>query len=688
MMNDKRLTNTHLAAEVQALRQQTVALQEQLSLHRQREAELLKRVEHLQRARELSLDAFTILRSVRAASGQIIDFEWEYANPTAATLLRRPVEALVGQRLLQVLPGNQTQSQLFAEYVGVVESGTPLDRELYYHADGIDGWFWNKTVKVGDGVANFFSDITARKQREEELRQGRETLAQSVQERTRALAQTREALREENASRQRLEEHYRLLTDSLHDGVYIVDLEGRITFCNPALARLTGYAVEDLLGRPSTDFYTADAAPLFHARRQQVRHGGSVPPALACQIRRRDGGVVAVELSVTDFWVEGHVTGRITVVRDLTERKQAEEAARRSEIWMARLIEATQDAVVSIDKAARIVLFNPAAEKIFGYSEAEVQGQKVNLLMAEPYASEHDGYIERYERTQEPRAINRIRTVAARRKSGEVFPIELSVTKVTVDTEVHYAAFLRDISDKVRLQEQLLDNERLAAIGATAAKLAHEIGNPLNSMAVTVQLLQRRLRSSAAVLDSKIHDAVGAFEEQIRRLTTLLGGVRSLSRRQSIELKPLDMRRVIEEILTTEAPWYTERQVVIERLIEPTVPLVLGDAEKLKQVMLNLCKNAVEAMPEGGILTLCSRCEGQQVCLEITDTGGGIPLGVNIFEPFVTTKAEGTGLGLPIVQQIIAAHHGALTYTSESGRGTTFRITLPLATPDDPDKKP
>jgi two-component system sensor kinase FixL len=197
----------------------------------------------------------------------------------------------------------------------------------------------------------------------------------------------------------------------------------------------------------------------------------------------------------------------------------------------------------------------------------------VNLLMAEPYAGEHDGYIERYERTKEPRAIGRIRVVAARRKNGDVFPIELSVTEIHTDQEVHYAAFIRDISEKVRLQEQLLDNERLATIGATAAKLAHEIGNPLNSMSITLQLLQRRLRSYETVLD---------------------------------------------------------------------------DAEKLKQVVLNLCKNAVEAMPEGGRLTVCARCEAKQVCVEVADTGVGIPPGVNIFEPFVTTKAEGTGLGLSI----------------------------------------
>lgn len=527
--NDTHETPTSLAAEVEALRRRVALLQERLTAQTQREAELQQNTDYLQLACELSPDALTILRSVRDTSGRIVDFTWTYANSAAATFLRRPVEALLGHLLLSVLPGNQANSALFAEYVLVVETGVPFDQEFYYKADGIDGWFWNKTVKVGDGVANFFSDITLRK------------------------------------------------------------------------------------------------------RVEEIEH-------------------------------------------------------RRAEEWMTSLIEATQDAVISIDCHARIVLFNPSAEKIFGYREDEVRGQKVNLLMAEPYLSEHDGYIERYERTQEPRAIGRVRVVAARRKNGAVFPIELSVTEIHTDQEVHYAAFIRDISEKVRLQEKLLDNERLAAIGTTTAKLAHEIGNPLNSMSIALQLLQRRLRPYTTVLDDKVYTSMRAFEEQIQRLTNLLQEFRSLSRRQSVELQPLDVTAVVQDILSTETPFYEKHRVNVQEEMEPALPPVLGDAEKLKQVVLNLCKNAVEAMPEGGTLTVCARCETKQICLEISDTGVGIPLGVNIFEPFVTTKAEGTGLGLPIAQQIIAAHHGTLTYTSAPGRGTTFLLTLPLVTENDAGK--
>ncbi len=353
---------------------------------------------------------------------------------------------------------------------------------------------------------------------------------------------------------------------------------------------------------------------------------------------------------------------------DATERRRAEE-------WLRSLIETTQDAVISIDRQGRIVLFNPVAEKTFGYRHTEVYGQPIQILMPEPYASEHNGYIERYEHTHEARAIGRIRMVAAKRKNGEVFPIELSVTEVRIEGEVQYAAFIRDISERTRLQERLLERERLAMIGTTAAKLVHEIGNPLNSMSVAIQLLQRRLGKHEG--DDNVQASFRALGGQISRLTNLLQEFRSLSRRQELVLRPTDLRTIVEEVVEAEEPIYRERGVAVEQHFTPDLPVIKGDHDKLKQVVLNLCKNALEAMPGGGTLTVRVSIAGEYIVLEIADTGVGIPYGVNILEPFVTTKTEGTGLGLPIVRQIVNAHGGTLNYSSKPGQGTTFEIMFP-----------
>ena len=187
---------------------------------------------------------------------------------------------------------------------------------------------------------------------------------------------------------------------------------------------------------------------------------------------------------------EGNLNVCQIAITDITIRKRAEN-------WLRKLIETTQDGVVSIDRGGHIALFNPAAETMFGYSVAEVIGKKVNMLMPEPYASEHDAYIARYEQTGETRAIGKIRAVAARRKNGEIFPIDLSVNEVDESNEGRYVAFIRDMTEKAQLQAQLVEKAQLAVIGETAAKIVHEIANPMNGMFMNIQLLERRLAPAA-----------------------------------------------------------------------------------------------------------------------------------------------------------------------------------------------
>jgi len=353
----------------------------------------------------------------------------------------------------------------------------------------------------------------------------------------------------------------------------------------------------------------------------------------------------------------------------------------RAESQLRSLISTTQDAVITIDREGRILLFNPAAERIFGYTRGDVQGQFVQTLMPDPYASEHNDYIARYEQSGKARAIGRIRTVAARRKNGEVFPIELSVAEITTPDETTYGAFIRDISDKVRLQEQLVERERLAAIGTTAAIFAHEIGNPLNSMFMTGQLLERYIAKNHDQIDQKAGETLQNLMSEIKRLSALLSEFRSLARRQKLDLHSVSLTTLIADVLAAETPSYQASGVRVEQDVPVDLPVVVVDAEKVRQAVLNLCKNAVEAMPQGGILCVSAKHQEGTIRIAISDTGAGIPPGVNIFEPFITTKSQGTGLGLTIVRQIVAAHHGTLTYHSAPGQGTTFTLELPVTPP-------
>jgi signal transduction histidine kinase len=257
--------------------------------------------------------------------------------------------------------------------------------------------------------------------------------------------------------------------------------------------------------------------------------------------------------------------------------------------------------------------------------------------------------------------------------------LELRVQERTAELTAANDALRAEMAERKRAEQKLRDSERLATIGTTAAKIAHEIGNPLNGMATTVEILERHLAKQKDPVDDLLISAVQDLAQEIARLRSLLRKLRTLVRPRSLDLQPTDVAAIAAEVLRREAPHYAERNIRVEQTFGENLPLVMANDDELRQVLLNLCKNAVEAMPEGGMLTVRGSQSGTQVSLEIRDTGEGVPEGINIFEPFVTTKTGGTGLGLAIVQQIVAAHEGTITYTSTPGQGTTIMLMLPTA---------
>jgi PAS domain S-box-containing protein len=447
-----------------------------------------------------------------------------------------------------------------------------------------------------------------------------------------------------------------------------------VALFNAAAERIFGYSADEIVGR-KVNVLMAEPYATDHdgyiARYEQTGEKRAIGRIRTVEGRRKTGEVFPLELSVTQVASAANEEVQYAAfIRDISE-------LRRGQAWFRSLIETTQDAVLSIDRQGRIVLFNAAAERIFGYARDEIVGQKVNMLMAEPYATEHDGYIEHYEKTGEARAIGRIRTVTAKRKNGELFPIELSVTKIAEDQHVQYGAFIRDVSEKARLQAQLVENERLVAIGTTAAKIGHELANPLNGMSLTIQLLEQRLKKQSSLVDAQIASTVNRLRNEVSRLNTLLEQFRSLSRREKFDFQRTTLTALVGEAIEIEMPRYAELGIEVKCSFPSNLPTLTVDIDKMKQVILNLTKNAAEAMAGGGKISFIGSASEKEVVLEIADTGTGIPAGINIFEPFFTTKPQGTGIGLSIVQQIVNAHGGSISYRSEHGRGTIFTITLP-----------
>lgn len=528
----------------------------------------------------------------------------------------------------------------------------------FQRPDGRTTWVLTQASSFHDdqGVAGYVGGVT-------DINEAKELEAEI----TRRLEVKTAALRES-------EEFYRSIHDHDYDLIFVLDERGVITDVRGATHQMN-IAPEEAIGRQGRTLIHEDDRDFAQAVREQaVSTDGSVR-RLEFRIQNAHGQWRWREARVINLLAVPAVAGILAISIDIHEEKLAKEDLKTREARLNELVETTQDAVVFIDSAAAITRFNRAAQGIFGYSETEMIGESVKQLMPERYASEHDEYIARYERTGEPHAIGSIRTHVGRRASGEEFPLELSVTELKTDTEVAYAAFIRDISDKVELQKKLLEGERLAAIGTTAATFAHEIGNPLNGMYLNMQLLQRRL--ARAELPEQAVSSMAVCVSEVERLRDLLSEFRSLSRRQSFHFEPVDVASLLDDVVAGQRADCEAHGVRIESSVLAALPTVHADASKVKQVVLNLCKNSVEAMPEGGELRLEATAIDGSVELRVEDTGSGVPSGVDVFEPFATTKTEGTGLGLAIVKQIMAAHGGWITYETQSGRGTTFVLSLP-----------
>ena len=354
------------------------------------------------------------------------------------------------------------------------------------------------------------------------------------------------------------------------------------------------------------------------------------------------------------------------------------------------LLEAAVDAIVVSDIEGRIIAFNRAAEQLFGYPSDEVLGKPLELLMPEPYHSEHHAYIDRYLQTGEPRIIGVGRAVEARKRDGRVFPIWLSVGDAAGSRTRSFVGIIRDLSaeraaerERLALEARLQDVGRFSLMGEMAAGIAHEINQPLAAIATYSHAAKRILAQPELDRDS-LTEACEKIGEQARRAGQVIENLRSLLRKQEIRQTSLNLNEVLADVVHFAHGSAASSDIPLTvEYAERSVP-VRGNAVQLQQVILNLVRNAVDAMSvqsakrEGiGIVVSIERDKAR---LLVSDRGAGIPdrLAKDIFEPFVSTKSEGLGVGLAISRTIVEAHDGSLTHETRPGGGTIFHLTLPL----------
>jgi PAS domain S-box-containing protein len=339
-------------------------------------------------------------------------------------------------------------------------------------------------------------------------------------------------------------------------------------------------------------------------------------------------------------------------------------------------VENTNEAFVTINESHNVIFFNKAAEMIFGYSREEVVGHDLDIIMAPGCSRDHRRAVDHYVKEGIPRLIGHSAELVATRKGGEKFPANISISVSEVADKLYFTGIVSDLTEKKALQEQVVNSERLAALGQAAAEITHEIKNPLMMIGGFANQL---LRQS---LDEKTLSKLNIIAEEVSRLEGLLEELKQFYQPGALRKEKIDINDLFAEVFLLTKHEFNKKGIRTE-LRKGKEPLsVEGDRDKLKQVFLNLVKNSIEAMKNGGNLSVRSGLSDDNVVeIKIEDDGCGIGEGdmEKIFSPFYTTKQDGTGLGLSISKSIIEAHEGSsFTLQSEAGKGTTFRITMPV----------
>ncbi|TFG60272.1 MAG: PAS domain S-box protein [Nitrospirales bacterium] len=361
-----------------------------------------------------------------------------------------------------------------------------------------------------------------------------------------------------------------------------------------------------------------------------------------------------------------------------------EEGLHALERQLASIIHSAMDGIITVDDEHNIVLFNAAAEEIFQCSASDVLGQPLDQFIPESMRAAHREHLQRFAESGETyRRMGRYREISGLRYTGELFPLEASISKVERVGRRWMTVILRDISQRVgdmtkqrALEDQLRKTERLAELGTLASGMAHEIGTPMNIILGRAELLMRK------ATDESTRRGLGTIVTQVERITKIMNQLLSFARKRPSEQRGVDLVGALGSVLDLLLEKFKNHNIHVVKDYAPDLPLVLADPDHISQVLLNLMLNACQAMPGGGTLTLRLCAKAKMVELSLQDTGVGIPQEQvsKIFDPFFTTKpvGEGTGLGLTVVHGIIQEHNGAIRVDSVPGQGTTFIVSLPV----------
>ncbi|MBD9641471.1 PAS domain S-box protein [Ensifer sp. ENS07] len=478
------------------------------------------------------------------------------------------------------------------------------------------------------------------------------------------------------------------ILDAAVDGIVTINERGLIESANPAIERLFGYALEELVGRnismlaPSPHREQHDE---YIARYLRTGEARVIGVGRELEGQRKDGTRFPMELAVSEIKGEGRpsFTG---IIRDVSARKKAEAELIESRARNQAILDAAVDGIITIDERGVVEGANPAIERLFGYGPKELVGRNISMLVPSPHREQHDEYIARYLRTGEARVIGIGRELEAQRKDGTRFPIELAVSEVKSGARRSFTGIIRDITARKEAEMALLRADALK--DEFLANTSHELRTPLNGI---IGIGQSMLDGATGTLSDEQRRNLGMMVASGRRLANLVNDLLDFSklRHETIKLNqaPTDMYALTDLVLTVSKTLIGDRPLRLFSRIDPSGPLAEVDEDRIQQVLFNLVGNAIKFTPAGVIEVSATPVDGW-LDVTVSDTGIGIAKERfdEIFEIFLQGDGSlereqgGTGLGLAIAKQLVELHGGKLRIESEVGIGSRFTFGLPLST--------
>lgn len=474
-------------------------------------------------------------------------------------------------------------------------------------------------------------------------------------------------------------------------GIYIIQ-DGVFKYVNRTFAELFGYTVGELINtRSPRDLTVPEDWAIVEEHRPRRSAGTTLSGSYEIRGLKKDGGVVAIEVHESQALFEGR-TANIGALLDISERKMAEEAMRESEGKLQAITRTAPDAIILLTDEGKVSYWNPAAERIFGYSAGEVMGREMAFLLPERFQKAHEHAFKRFAETGGGPKLGQTVEMAGIRKDGTEFPLELSISGFQLNNVRHASGIIRDITDRKKLEGQLLHSQKMEAIGTLAGGIAHDFNNILNVIIGYGSLVLDGMETDHPSRE-RMREVLAAADRAANLTRRLL----MFSRKGTVDFKPVKVNDVVNTMEKFVSRIIGEDiELKVQLAAEDAV--IFADAGQVEQVLMNLVTNARDAMPKGGSLTITTGSmeidddyifvhgygkAGTYASISVADTGVGISADTQrkIFEPFYTTKGvgEGTGLGLSIAYGIVKQHKGFIQVYSEVGRGTLFKILLPLS---------